>query len=93
MTYLFLLQLQYILSLYRSHIYIYNSTFRDLIKKYIFHPCFYGDVLNQAQKFKYDTSKFAKPFYNIIPKYLTTIVHSLRQVYFANNIDNTSTTR
>jgi hypothetical protein len=32
----------------------YNSTCRDLIKKGISHPCFYGDIIKVPQRMNYD---------------------------------------
>jgi hypothetical protein len=65
--------------------YKYGSTWRDLIKKCISHPCCYGDVINNLKKFKSDISKFVKILKNLIKKCceLATIVHPLRQVGFA----------
>jgi len=47
---------------------IQYSTCRDLIKKGISHPCFYGDIINKAKKFKPDTSKLVKSLKNLICK-------------------------
>ena len=44
----------------KNLVYKYNSTCRDLNKKRISHPCFYGDVINKAKKFKSGTSKLVK---------------------------------
>jgi hypothetical protein len=51
---------------------------------------FYGDIINKAKQFKYDTSELVKYL-----KYLIRIgynlavrVHSLMQDYFTKNIDN-----
>jgi hypothetical protein len=67
------------------NVYKYNSTCRDLINKDISHSCFCGDIFNKS-----DTSKFVKSLKDLIGKGndLTTIVHSLRQVYLAKNIEN-----
>ena len=46
----------------------YNSTCRDLIKKGISHPCFYGDIINKVKKFKPDTSTLVKSLKNLICK-------------------------
>jgi len=56
----------------------YHSTCRALIKNGIYHPCYNGDVINKAEKFKYDTSKFIKSLENIIRKGcdISTIVDS-----------------
>ena len=64
----------------------YNSTCRDLIKKGISHPMFYGNVIDKSLKFKSDTSELAKPLKNLIHKSydLATIVDSSMQVYFDN---------
>ena len=61
-----------------------------MIKKGIPNLYFNGDVINNAKTFKSDTSKLVKSLKNLIRKGydLSTIVHSLKQVYFANNIDN-----
>ena len=49
-----------------------------------------GDIINRAKKFKSDSSKHVKSLKNLICKSydLATIVDSLRQVYFTNNVDN-----
>ena len=49
----------------------------------------HGNIINKAKKFKHNTSKFVKSLKNLIHKgyHLATIVDSLRQVYFAKNID------
>ena len=40
----------------------------DLIKKGISQPCFYGDVINRAKKFKSDTSKLVKSLKTVFAK-------------------------
>ena len=47
-------------------------------------------TINKAKKFKSDTSNPVKSMNNLICKGydLASVVHSLRQVYFAKNIDN-----
>ena len=74
---------------YKYIVYKYNYTCRDLTKKGISHPCFYGDLINIAKIFKSDTSNLVKYMKNLIRKGydLTTIVNSLMQVYFAKKID------
>ena len=49
----------------------------------------YGDVINTAKKFKFDTSKLATSLNNLIRRGydLSTSIHSLRHVYFDKNID------
>jgi hypothetical protein len=50
----------------------------------------YGDVINRANKIKADTFKLVKSLENLIRKgyELAIVAHSLRQVYFAKNLDN-----
>ena len=54
--------------LYKGLVYKYNFTCRDLIKQGILHPCFHGDVINKAKKFKSDISKLVKSLKNLIGK-------------------------
>jgi hypothetical protein len=77
-------------STYKDLVYKYNSTCRDLIKKgtYISISFFYGDVIDKTKKFKPDTSNLIKSLKNSKGCHLTTILYSLRQVYFAKNINN-----
>ena len=53
---------------YSDLVYKYNSTYRDLIKQGILNPCYYGDVINKAKKFKSDTSKPGQSLKNLLPK-------------------------
>jgi hypothetical protein len=52
---------------------------------YTSHPYFYDDVFNKAKTLKSYINKLVKYWQNAIRKgnELATIVHSLRQVYFA----------
>ena len=45
---------------YKDLLYKYNSTCRNMIKKGISHPCFYGNVINKVQKLKFDSPKVVK---------------------------------
>ena len=45
----------------------YNSTCRYLIKKGNLPFMFYGDIINKAKQFKYDTSELVKYLKNLIP--------------------------
>ena len=74
---------------YEYIVYKYNYTCRDLTKKGISHPCFYGDFFNIDKMVKSDTSNLVKYMINLIRKGydLATIVDSLMQVYFAKKIE------
>ena len=47
---------------YKDIVCMYNSTCRDLIKKGISHPCWYGDIYNKPKKCKSDTSNLQIPW-------------------------------
>jgi len=53
---------------YKDLVYKYISTCRDLIKQGILNPCYYGDVINKAKRFKSDTSKPGQSMTNLLPK-------------------------
>jgi len=59
-------------------------------QKYPSHPCFYGGVFNKSKKFKSNTSKLVISLKNHVHlEYdCTTIVFSLRPVFFVDNIGN-----
>jgi len=61
-----------------------NAILHDFTKKGIFHPRFYGNVINRAKTFNSDTSKIVKYLKDLIRKDydLATMVHSLKQVDF-----------
>jgi hypothetical protein len=69
----------------QKYIYVQKSD-----QKGISHPNFYGDFINNALKFKSDTSKLTNVLINLIRKgyYLATIVELLRQGTFLKNRDN-----
>ena len=75
---------------YKDILHKYNSTCRDLIKKGISHPNFYGNVVNKARKFQSDPSKLIKPLNNLIRKGYNyhIIIKSLNFAFFGRNIDS-----
>jgi hypothetical protein len=75
---------------YRNLVYRCNSTCRYLIKKGNLPSIFYGDIINKAKQFKYDTSELVKylKIFIRIGYNLAVRVHSLMQDYFTKNIDN-----